>query len=82
MKLQKYFFFLYLIYNMNFNKIILDKIDNFYMFFVVSNNLKVKDGQEIETCDKQIQLLSDTQAFMNIISAKNEEDFKSVQCSN
>ena len=60
----------------------LEKIDNFYMFFVVSNNLKQKGDHKIETCDKQLQLLSDTQAFMNIISAKNDEDFKNVQCSN
>ena len=49
---------------------------NFYLFFVVSNNLKVKGSTQIETCDKQIQLLYDTKDFMDIIAHENAEGVK------
>jgi hypothetical protein len=63
----------------------LDEIDNFYLFFVVSNNLKNapsgRPEDAIETCDKQIKLLYDTKVFMNVISADRAEDFQPIQCS-
>jgi len=49
---------------------------NFYLFFVVSNNLKVKGSTQIETCDKQIQLLYDTKDFMDIIAHEKAEGVK------
>jgi hypothetical protein len=58
---------------------------NFYLFFVVSNNLKIKKNKEgeviesIETCDKQIQLLYDTKDFMDVIANENAHG---VICSN
>ena len=49
---------------------------NFYLFFVVSNNFK-KDGN-IDTCDKQLQLLYDTRVFMDIIANDNA---KGITCN-
>jgi hypothetical protein len=49
---------------------------NFYLFFVVSNNFK-KDGN-IDTCDKQLQLLYDTRVFMDIIA---NDDAKGITCN-
>jgi hypothetical protein len=50
---------------------------NFYLFFVVSNNLKGDTPENgIETCDKQLQLLYDTRNFMDVIANKAEE----IQC--
>jgi len=50
---------------------------NFYLFFVVSNNLKGdKPENGIETCDKQLQLLYDTRNFMDVIANKAE----AIQC--
>jgi hypothetical protein len=50
---------------------------NFYLFFVVSNNLKgdIKNG--VETCDKQLQLLYDTRNFMDVIAHEKPE---AIQC--
>ena len=45
-----------------------NSFSNFYMFFVVSNNLKVDGSKNIDTCDKQLQLLYDTRVFMDIIA--------------
>jgi len=46
---------------------------NFYLFFVVSNNLKIDDKNPngIDTCDKQLQLLFDTRDFMEVIANEN-----------
>ena len=42
---------------------------NFYLFFVTSNNVKeAPDGNNIDTCGKQIQLMYDTRHFMEVIS--------------
>ena len=50
----------------------IDSIDNFYLFFVVTNNNKKdSDGKSINTCDKQIQLIWDTRHFMNVIAEDN-----------
>ena len=50
---------------------------NFYLFFVVSNNLKmVSKTDGLETCDKQIQLLYDTRYFMDVIANENPEGIK------
>jgi hypothetical protein len=56
---------------------------NFYLFFVVSNNLKIDStGQtpDLETCDKQIQLLFDTRDFMEVI-ADVDGIYKGKQCN-
>ena len=52
---------------------------NFYLFFVVSNNFK-KDEKlgNIDTCDKQLQLLYDTRVFMDIIANDNA---KGITCN-
>lgn len=68
----------------------LDEIDNYYLFFVVSNNLKTAPGQAptagdgIETCDKQMKLIHDTRFFMNVISAKDDEELNRMRlvCDN
>ena len=46
---------------------------NFYLFFVVSNNLKIEKDtlKKTDTCDKQIQLLFDTRDFMEVIANEN-----------
>ena len=50
----------------------LTKINNYYLFFVVSNNFKLdSDGTKKETCHNQINLLNDTRFFMNIINGEN-----------
>jgi hypothetical protein len=59
----------------------LETIDNFYLFFVVTNNKKIKknpDGtnQLIDTCDKQMQLLWDTRHFMSVIGEDNPTGIK------
>ena len=53
---------------------------NFYLFFVVSNNFK-KDEKlgNIDTCDKQLQLLYDTRVFMDIIANDNANG---ITCNN
>ena len=60
---------------------------NFYLFFVVSNNLKVtklETGQVVgaptETCDKQLQLLYDTRHFMDIIAHEDAEGILPAEC--
>jgi len=58
----------------------LEEINNFYLFFVVSNNLKTSKTGDIETCDKQMKLLYDTRAFMNVISAENDDDLERIKC--
>lgn len=61
----------------------LENIDNIYLFSVVSNNLKKIDGRKsIDTCDKQIKLIYDTQKFMEIISASDTKDIKGIICKN
>ena len=59
----------------------LSAIDNFYLFFVVSNNMKSAKGGDIETCDKQMKLLYDTKTFMNVISAEDDKDLKTLRCT-
>jgi hypothetical protein len=59
----------------------LETIDNFYLFFVVTNNKKIKkdtngDDQLIDTCDKQMQLLWDTRHFMSVIGEDNPTGIK------
>ena len=58
----------------------LDSIENYFLFFVVSNNKK-KDPKtklhNIETCDKQLQLLYDTRYFMKIIAGDKDIN---IQC--
>jgi hypothetical protein len=58
----------------------IESIDNFYLFFVVSNNKK-KDPDtgkfDIETCDKQMKLLHDTRHFMSVIA---EDDPSMIRC--
>jgi hypothetical protein len=59
----------------------LETIDNFYLFFVVTNNKKIKkdsNGAEqlIDTCDKQMQLLWDTRHFMSVIGEENPTGIK------
>jgi hypothetical protein len=50
----------------------IDSIDNFYLFFVVTNNNKEDStGKSINTCDKQMQLIWDTRHFMNVIAEDN-----------
>jgi hypothetical protein len=50
----------------------IDSIDNFYLFFVVTNNNKEDStGNSINTCDKQMQLIWDTRHFMNVIAEDN-----------
>jgi hypothetical protein len=50
----------------------IDSIDNFYLFFVVTNNNKEdSSGNSINTCDKQMQLIWDTRHFMNVIAEDN-----------
>jgi hypothetical protein len=47
---------------------------NFYLFFVTSNNVKEdsKDASKnLDTCDKQIQLMYDTRHFMEVIAKKD-----------
>jgi hypothetical protein len=58
----------------------LEEINNFYLFFVVSNNLKSSKSGDIETCDKQMKLLYDTRVFMNVISAENDADLERIKC--
>jgi hypothetical protein len=60
-----------------------DSFKNFYLFFVVSNNLKVTKnakgqvvGDPLETCDKQLQLLYDTRDFMDVIAHEDAEGIK------
>jgi hypothetical protein len=58
---------------------------NFYLFFVVSNNLKVTklDTGEVkttDTCDKQLQLLYDTRHFMDIIAHEDAEGILPAEC--
>ena len=60
---------------------------NFYLFFVVSNNLKVtklESGTVVsgptETCDKQLQLLYDTRHFMDIIAHEDAEGILPAEC--
>ena len=66
----------------------LNTIDNYYLFFVVSNNLKSNPGSRpvlgegIETCAKQMKLIHDTRYFMSVISAQNEDELLRVQCNN
>ena len=54
----------------------LGSIDNYFLFFVVSNNYKEnpsnKGTYDIQTCDKQMQLLYDTRHFMKIIAGKTD----------
>jgi len=51
---------------------------NFYLFFVTSNNVKeAPDGNNINTCGKQIQLMYDTRHFMEVIA---KSDPAGVQC--
>ena len=54
----------------------LGSIDNYFLFFVVSNNNKEnplnKGEYNIQTCDKQMQLLYDTRHFMKIIAGKTD----------
>ena len=47
----------------------IDNINNFYLFFVVSNNDKTDDGVEppVNTCDKQMQLLYDTREALLVM---------------
>jgi hypothetical protein len=52
---------------------------NFYLFFVTSNNVKVADTGNLDTCGKQIQLMYDTRHFMEVI-AKNDPNGVSGQC--
>jgi hypothetical protein len=58
---------------------------NFYLFFVVSNNMKEKKNskgeivEKIDTCEKQIQLIYDTKDFMDVIANENASG---VVCSN
>lgn len=63
----------------------LDEIDNYYLFFVVSNNLKSSGapvlGQGIETCDKQMKLIHDTRYFMSVISAQNDDELVRIKCA-
>ena len=47
------------------------KFNNFYLFFVVSNN---KKESGLETCDKQVQLIYDTRKFMEMIATQGEAD--------
>ena len=58
----------------------LDSIENYFLFFVVSNNKK-KDPKtklhNIETCDKQLQLLYDTRYFMKILAGDKDIN---IQC--
>ena len=50
----------------------IDSIDNFYLFFVVTNNNKEDSARKsINTCDKQMQLIWDTRHFMNVIAEEN-----------
>ena len=58
----------------------LESIDNYYLFFVVSNNLKSSKTGDIETCDKQMKLLYDTKAFMNVIAAENDDEIERIKC--
>ena len=57
------------------------KFQNFYLFFVTSNNLKEGEIVNLNTCDKQIQLMYDTRHFMEVIS-KSEPIGVSGQCKN
>ena len=58
----------------------IDTIDNFYLFFVVTNNKKVtKTDTGIDICDKQLQLIWDTRHFMNVIA---EDDPTNIDCKN
>jgi hypothetical protein len=57
-----------------------NSIDNFYLFFVVSNNKKQNPSSkafDIETCDKQMKLLYDTRDFMKVVA---EDDPPGVTC--
>ena len=55
----------------------IDSIDNFYLFFVVTNNNKEDStGNSINTCDKQMQLIWDTRYFMNVIAEDNPASMK------
>ena len=55
----------------------IDSIDNFYLFFVVTNNNKEDStGNSINTCDKQMQLIWDTRHFMNVIAEDNPASMK------
>lgn len=58
----------------------LESIDNYYLFFVVSNNLKSSKTGDIETCDKQMKLLYDTKTFMSVISAENDDQIEKIKC--
>jgi len=58
---------------------------NFYLFFVVSNNLKVTKletggSSTTDTCDKQLQLLYDTRHFMDIIAHEDAEGILPAEC--
>lgn len=52
---------------------------NFYLFFVTSNNVKEGPSGNIDTCGKQIQLMYDTRHFMEVI-AKSDPSGVSGQC--
>ena len=53
------------------------KFNNFYLFFVVSNN---KKSNGLETCDKQVQLIYDTRKFMDMIANENAEGITEAEC--
>jgi hypothetical protein len=58
-----------------------DTFNNFYLFFVVSNNKK-DDGTQngLETCDKQVQLIYDTRKFMDMIADDKAKGISKDEC--
>jgi hypothetical protein len=52
---------------------------NFYLFFVTSNNVKEGPSGNLDTCGKQIQLMYDTRHFMEVI-AQSDPKGVSGQC--
>jgi len=58
-----------------------DNFNNFYLFFVVSNNKKEDGSKEgLETCDKQIQLIYDTRKFMDMIANRDAKGMSKEEC--
>jgi hypothetical protein len=45
-------------------------MNNIYLFFIVTNSASSKGNN---TCDKQMQLLSDTKSFMDVIAGVPRE---------
>jgi hypothetical protein len=54
-----------------------DNFNNFYLFFVASNS---KGPTDLETCDKQVQLIYDTRKFMDMIANTNAKGITREEC--